>query len=136
MNRHYYGSLHNNGHVLIALCHDPDMKYNEDQAVMGDTATAMRDTIFYNWHTFINDLFLLHKDKLPPYTNDELNFNGIEVSKVELADEKGNFVDELKTFWQKSVIDLENGLDFSAPGTLLARLTHLNYETFSYKLVD
>lgn len=97
---------------------------------MGDSATAMRDPIFYNWHTFANDLFLKHKDKLPPCTEDELN--GIHTNKMDLINKDEKFVDELIGFWQKkkTVTNLENGLDFAALGILYARFTHLNMRYF------
>lgn len=34
---------------------------------MGDSATAMRDPIFYRWHATIDDMFQEHKSTLPPY---------------------------------------------------------------------
>lgn len=47
-----YGSLHNMGHDLIAFVHDPDNRHLESGGVMGNTATAMRDPIFYVNETF------------------------------------------------------------------------------------
>lgn len=46
-NKGIYGNLHNEGHTIIAYAHDPERKYLEDFAVMGDVTTAMRDPIFY-----------------------------------------------------------------------------------------
>lgn len=40
----------------------------ETFGIMGDSATAMRDPIFYRWHAFINEIFLEHKNTLPAYT--------------------------------------------------------------------
>jgi hypothetical protein len=34
---------------------------------MGDTTTAMRDSVFYRWHAFINEVYERHKNTLPPY---------------------------------------------------------------------
>lgn len=39
----------------------------ESFGIMGDSATAMRDPVFYKWHAFINDIFLEHKNTLPAY---------------------------------------------------------------------
>lgn len=41
---------------------------------MGDTKTAMRDPIFYRWHSFLDDIFEEHKRKLHPYTADRVRF--------------------------------------------------------------
>lgn len=35
---------------------------------MGDSATAMRDPIFYRWHAYIDDLFQEYKATLPRYS--------------------------------------------------------------------
>ncbi len=55
------------GHVLISLALDPVQELNLPPGVMGDTATAMRDVIFYPYHTFMDDIFEAHKRTLPPY---------------------------------------------------------------------
>lgn len=34
---------------------------------MADSATSMRDFIFYAWHAFIDDFFDKHKRLLAPY---------------------------------------------------------------------
>lgn len=62
----YYG-VHNTGHVLISLVLDPVQELGLSPGVMGDTATAMRDIIFYPYHTFIDDIFEAHKRTLLPY---------------------------------------------------------------------
>lgn len=40
--------------------------------MMGDSATAMRDPLFYRWHAFINDIFMEHKNLLPPYKPEQV----------------------------------------------------------------
>ncbi|XP_043262252.1 LOW QUALITY PROTEIN: phenoloxidase 1-like [Colletes gigas] len=54
-NSNVYGDLHNLGHTAISYCHDPDARYLEWAGVMGDSATAMRDPIFYRWHAFVDE---------------------------------------------------------------------------------
>ena len=34
---------------------------------MGDSATAMRDPVFYRWHAFVDDIFQEYKNLLPRY---------------------------------------------------------------------
>lgn len=50
----------------------PVVLYQEPFGVMGDSATAMRDPVFYRWHSYIDDLFQLYKYKLNPYTDDKV----------------------------------------------------------------
>lgn len=67
-NRNFYGDLHNMGHVFLSYIHDPDARHLESFAVIGDSATAMRDPVFYRWHAFIDSIFQEFKNTLPPYT--------------------------------------------------------------------
>lgn len=39
---------------------------------MGDSATAMRDPVFYRWHAFIDDVFQEFKQTLPTYTGPQV----------------------------------------------------------------
>ena len=49
---------------------------------MADTATAVRDPIFFRWHKFIDDLFVRHKNKLTPYSADDLSFNPVCLEEI------------------------------------------------------
>lgn len=119
-NRELYGDLHNQGHVLLAFLHDPDHRYLESFALMGDTTTAMRDPIFYRWHAFIDELFQLHKEKLPPYTTQQIGFPNIRVTDVTVQPKDGP-AGTLQTHWQKSDVDLSNGMDFVPRGNVYAQ---------------
>ncbi|XP_073975570.1 phenoloxidase 2-like [Rhodnius prolixus] len=132
-NKNLYGDLHNLGHVAIALCHDPENKNLETFSVMGDTATAMRDPIFYRWHAFIDDLFQEHKNTLPRYTEDQLNFPGVRIKSAQIIGENLS-PNTLATYWQKSDVDLSRGLDFTPRGSVYARFTHLQHVPFKYKI--
>ncbi|XP_066594189.1 phenoloxidase 1 [Prorops nasuta] len=133
-NPNIYGDLHNLGHVAISFCHDPDHRYLESFGVMGDSATAMRDPIFYRWHAFVDDVFQEHKNTLPEYQVQQLNFPNVEIADVRLTTQ-GQQNNVLSTFWSKSDVDLSRGLDFTPRGAVLARFTHLNHAEFSYKIV-
>lgn len=134
VNRRYYGDLHNNGHQMIAFVHDPEAKYNEGPAVMANVTTAVRDPFFFRWHAFIDALFMRHKDTLTPYPNDQLAYDNIQITKVEcISSETNEPTTELKTFWQKTDVNIANGLDFQKTGPMYIRFTHLNYEPFSYR---
>ena len=39
----------------------------ETFGTIGDPATAMRDPMFYRWHSFVDDIFQEHKSTLPRY---------------------------------------------------------------------
>ncbi|XP_076671843.1 phenoloxidase 1-like [Andrena cerasifolii] len=132
-NSNVYGDLHNFGHVAISYCHDPDHRYLERFGIMGDTATDMRDPMFYRWHAFVDDVFQKYKNTLPQYNLQQLDFPGIEMEDIRVTTNNQRGV--LNTFWTKSVVDLSRGLDFTPRGPVLARFTHLNHAEYTYTIV-
>ncbi|XP_036327948.1 phenoloxidase 2-like [Rhagoletis pomonella] len=132
-NRSLYGDFHNMGHVFISYSHDPDHRHLESFGVMGDSATAMRDPVFYRWHAFIDDIFQEHKTRLPPYTLPDLSYEGVSVTGVQVSPEGGR-PNVLQTFWQQSDVDLSRGMDFVPRGNVFARFTHLQHTPFTYTI--
>lgn len=108
------------GHVAISYSHDPDHRHLESFAVMGDSATAMRDPIFYRWHAHIDDLFQQHKERLTPYTTDQLSFPGVTIQTIQLQPDNGR-TNVINTHWQQSDINLAKGMDFVPRGDVFAR---------------
>ncbi|KAJ8921108.1 hypothetical protein NQ315_015906 [Exocentrus adspersus] len=133
INPQLYGNLHNQGHNMISLIHDPDHRHLEEPGVMGDVATAMRDPIFYRWHAFIDSILQKFKATLPRYTEAQLNYPGIEVTGVEISTENAP-ANTLNTFWQKSDVNIANGLDFQKTGDIFVRVTHLQHQLFTYQI--
>ncbi|XP_026313500.1 phenoloxidase subunit 1 [Hyposmocoma kahamanoa] len=129
-NQGYYGDLHNMGHVAISYSHDPDNRHLEQFGVMGDSATAMRDPVFYRWHAYVDDIFVLHKKKLTPYSAGQLDFPGIRVSSLGVEGSAG--ANQFGTQWEQSTVELSRGLDFTPRGSVLARFTHLQHDEFDY----
>lgn len=132
-NPNFYGNLHNMGHVFISLLHDPDGRHLETFGVMGDSATAMRDPVFYRWHGFVDDIFQEYKQTLPAYTEPQLNFQGVSVTGVSVVSQ-GAPANTFGTFWQQSDVDLSRGMDFSPRGSVFARFTHLQHQPFTYEI--
>lgn len=132
-NQTLYGNLHNQGHNVISYSHDPSAKYLEDFGVMGDVATAMRDPIFYRWHSFIDFVFAKYKNSLPAYTpSTDFDYNGVSVDSCDVQLDGGKSPNLLLTYWQRSDVDLAAGLDFGPKGNILAQFTHLQHAPFSY----
>lgn len=61
----HYGNFHNFGHVLIASAAGPNGTIPATAGVMTDTATAVRDPVFFRWHRHIDDLFVGWQETLP-----------------------------------------------------------------------
>ncbi|KAF4519140.1 hypothetical protein B566_EDAN007413 [Ephemera danica] len=132
-NRDFYGDFHNMGHVAMGLCHDPDQRHLETFGVVGDVATAMRDPIFYRWHSGINDICMAHKHKLPQYSVSQLEYRGIRISSIEVVTPNAER-NTLSTFWQKNDVNLSRGMDFAPRGSVYARFTHLQHATYQYRI--
>lgn len=137
-NRQLYGNLHNQGHNVISYAHDPDARFLEDFGVMGDVATAMRDPIFYRWHSFIDLVFTKLKNTLPAYdVTNQLAYDGISVDSVRVQITRGRnpAPNILLTYWQQSDVDLSAGLDFGPEGNVYAQFTHLQHAPFEYNIM-
>ena len=57
----------------------------------------------------------------------------MRVTGVELATPNAER-NTINTFWQKSDVDLTRGMDFQPRGVILARITHLQHDTFQYRI--
>jgi tyrosinase len=136
VNRKFYGQLHNGGHDIISHVHDPDSKYLEDYSVMGDVTTAVRDPIFYRWHGFIDDIFQRHKESLRMYSSDDLSSAGMTVKSFSVKMVGGSDVkpNQLETFWTKTTVDLQAGMDFAEGNSIYAEFTHLDHQPFNYTI--
>uniref|UniRef100_A0A182MIR8 Tyrosinase copper-binding domain-containing protein n=1 Tax=Anopheles culicifacies TaxID=139723 RepID=A0A182MIR8_9DIPT len=135
INRNYYGDVHNGGHMLVSYIHDPRGTYLESFGVMGGVATTMRDPLFYRWHKFVDNLFVRHKMRLPPYTAAELNNGSVMLESLETQLERsGGAVNNLVTFLERSQVDIGAGLDFAPTGSAFVSFTHLQHAPFVYRL--
>uniref|UniRef100_A0A182TC13 Tyrosinase copper-binding domain-containing protein n=1 Tax=Anopheles maculatus TaxID=74869 RepID=A0A182TC13_9DIPT len=132
----YYGNYHSLGHVLIGYIHDPDNLYLEGHGVMGDFTTAMRDPTFYRFHQHVDDVFDMHKQKLPSYSEQELSFPGVSIVDATVQITSGRAArNRLLTYWQRSQVDLGTGLDFGPQGNVLATFTHIQHAPFAYQIM-
>jgi tyrosinase len=96
--------------------------------------TISSDPVFYRWHSYVDDIFQLHKAKLPPYTVAQLEFSRITASNLSVNC-KSRAVNTLHTCWEQSDIDFSHGLDFVlSKGSVYARVTHLTHEPFNYTI--
>lgn len=146
-NQNLYGSLHNLGHTLIAFASHPvesviipAMLKNPkllSHGVMLESSNAMRDPVFYRWHTFIQQLFERHKARLPPYRVDQhLAFDGISVLLVQLQidGDAPAPVNTLQTFWQRRTVQMSAELLYGHSDLVHVQIKHLQHEPFSYHI--
>jgi len=89
--------------------------------------TATRDPAFFRLHKYMDNIFKEHKDSLPHYTQEEIEFPGVAINKVEV---KG----ELKTFFEDFEFDLEAAVDDTTDikdVAITAISTRINHEPFT-----
>jgi tyrosinase len=60
----FYGQFHNFGHVLISRLPDPTGPFPTSGGVMGSTATAVRDPVFFRWHRHVDEVIFEWQEKL------------------------------------------------------------------------
>ncbi|KAK7591057.1 hypothetical protein V9T40_002670 [Parthenolecanium corni] len=133
INPQRYGDLHNAGHELTGYIHDPEYKYLEDVGAMGNNATAARDPFFYQWHAYIDDIFVAHKESLAPYTKEELEFSDITVQGITVKVDEGRD-NKFITYFQQSEIEISPGLDYYPVGPVYVRFIHLQHAPFTYHI--
>lgn len=129
LNKGYYGTLHNWGHVMIAKIHDHDGRFKENPGVMDDTSTALRDPIFYRYHRWMDNIFQEYKRRLPSYTPKDLSFPGIRIVNVTVNAKVPNLV---HTYSKDAFLELSNGINLK--NKIQVKYEHLDHEPFSYSI--
>ena len=105
-NVEYYGALHNEAHILLGRQGDPHGKFKLPPGVMEHFETATRDPAFFRLHKYMDNLFKEHKDSLPAYTKEELDFSGVSLESVSVDG-------VLETFFEDFEFDLGNAVETS-----------------------
>jgi hypothetical protein len=91
--RSFYGNYHGMGHVLIAQINQPDEDLSDTNkpGVMYDTAAAIRDPIFFQWHKQVDNLYWQLQEKQPsydfldrPYAKIRKSFDGITAKSSDI----------------------------------------------------
>ncbi|GBO02665.1 Hemocyanin F chain, partial [Araneus ventricosus] len=129
MNREYYGDIHNNVHDMISLIHDPDGRYKKYRGVMADTATSLRDPIFYRLHRFIDNIFQKYKATLPVYNKKDLDFPGVSIVTVTVKAKSHNIVN---TYMKEDELELSHAIPLK--GQVKVKYHHLDHEPFTYHI--
>lgn len=107
-------------------------------------STAARDPLFYQFYKHLLENYWKFMSHIEPYTFDELNFEGVEVTKVQ--------VDKIETFFENFDVDITNAIEIPPDSHLdtlkevtevkfkpdnffvKARTVRLNHKPFNYKL--
>merc|ERR1712050_723615 len=126
----YYGALHNTAHIVLGRQGDPKGKFNMPPGVMEHFETATRDPSFFRLHKYMNNIFKEFKDRLPPYTYDDLNWEGVTIESVSIEG-------SLETYFEDFEFSLTNAVDDTeeiADVPISAVVKRLNHKPFSFVL--
>merc|ERR1712121_82018 len=126
----YYGALHNTAHIVLGRQGDPKGKFKQPPGVMEHFETATRDPSFFRLHKYMNNIFKEFKDRLPPYTFDDLNWEGVTIESVEIEG-------SLETYFEDFEFSLINAVDDTTeiPDVdISASVKRLNHKPFSFVL--
>merc|ERR1712212_151775 len=129
-NAHYYGALHNTAHIVLGRQGDPHGKFKMPPGVMEHFETATRDPSFFRLHKYMNNIFKEFKDRLEPYTYDELNFEGVSIEDVHIEG-------SLETYFEDFEFSLTNAVDDTTeiPDVdISAVVERLNHKPFAFVL--
>ncbi|KAB7497343.1 Hemocyanin B chain [Armadillidium nasatum] len=126
-NPEYYGALHNLAHIILGRQSDPHGKFNMPPGVMEHFETATRDPAFFRLHKYMDNIFKEHKDTLPSYTKEDIEFAGVAIDSVGING-------KLETFFEDFEFDLLMGVDDTEEiedVPISAIVSRLNHEPFS-----
>ncbi|KAK8382308.1 hypothetical protein O3P69_015327 [Scylla paramamosain] len=127
-NSEYYGSLHNTAHMMLGRQGDPHGKFDLPPGVLEHFETATRDPAFFRLHKYMDNIFREHKDSLPPYTQQELEFDGVNIDNFYV---KGN----LETYFEDFEYSLVNAVDDTESVDdveITTYIPRLNHKEFSF----
>jgi len=91
--------------------------------------TATRDPSFFRLHKYMDNIFKEFKDRLPPYTFDELNFEGVDLESFSVEG-------SLETYFEDFEFSLINAVDDTVelPDVAISAVVkRINHKPFSFK---
>jgi len=92
--------------------------------------TATRDPSFFRLHKYMNNIFKEFKDRLPPYTFDELNWEGVSIESVGIEGSLETYFEDFEFSLVNAVDDTEEIPDVD----ISASVKRLNHKPFSFVL--
>ncbi|KAJ8972031.1 hypothetical protein NQ314_000414 [Rhamnusium bicolor] len=131
-NQRYYGALYLYASHLLGYSYQPLDSNRIAPSALEHFETALRDPVFYQLYKRIVLKFQRYYSNIPPYTERELVFPGVQVQ---------NFtVDRLVTYYDDFYTDLSNAVYYSPQDQqqsnfhVRARQSRLNSKPFNYRI--
>ncbi|RZC33552.1 Hemocyanin C domain containing protein [Asbolus verrucosus] len=131
-NSHYYGALQVYARHLLGYSYQPLNKHHVAPSALEHYETSLRDPAFYQFYKRIVLYFQKYKNHLHAYSEQDLTYQGVEVTNVEF--------DRLVTYFDYFYSDISNAV-YVTPQEyehekvqIRARQQRLNHKPFTYKI--
>lgn len=122
-----FGLLEVLGRTLLGTATENYSNEEYVPSVLEHFETSVRDPAFYQLYGRLIRYYLQWKTKLEPYTNDEVNFDGVSIETVEL--------DRLTTYFDQFDSDITNAVDIE-PVSQVVNITSGKFGKKPAKPVD
>ncbi|ROT63386.1 hemocyanin subunit L3 [Penaeus vannamei] len=109
---------------------DPMGKYALPPGVLEHFETATRDPSFFRLHKYMDNIFKEHKDSLPPYTKEQLTFNGVSIENLSVDGELETFFEDFEYSLINAVDDTKEIQDVE----ISTYVPRLNHKDFAYNI--
>merc|ERR1711887_6751 len=127
-NPEYYGQLHNIAHMMLGRQGDPLGKFKMPPGVMEHFETSTRDPSFFRLHKMMDNIFKLHKNRLPSYTKEELDFDKVHLNHFSVNGRLETYFEDFEYDLVGAVDDTEDIDDVE----LTAIIPRINHKPFSH----
>ncbi|KAJ3645198.1 hypothetical protein Zmor_022878 [Zophobas morio] len=131
-NSQYYGAIQVYARHLLGYSYQPLNQYQVAPSALEHYETSLRDPAFYQFYKRVVLFFQLYQSNLTSYTEQDLTYQGVEVTNVQF--------DRLVTFFDYFYSDLSNAV-FVTPQEydtdkvqVRARQYRLNHKAFTYRI--
>ncbi|KAJ8972032.1 hypothetical protein NQ314_000415 [Rhamnusium bicolor] len=131
-NKKYYGTIQTFARHLLGYSYQPLDKYHTVPSALEHFETSMRDPAFYQFFKKIVMKFQRYQQYVPPYTEKDLVFPGVKITKVEV-DRLVTYQDYFYSDLSNAVYDSDHELEHDT-FHIRARQERLNHKPFTYKV--
>lgn len=131
-NSQYYGALQVYARHLLGYSYQPLNQYQVAPSALEHYETSLRDPAFYQFYKRVIQYFQQYQNNLTSYTEQDLSFDGVQVTNVEF--------DRLVTYFDYFYSDLSNAVfvnpqEFESDNVQVrARQYRLNHKAFTYRV--
>lgn len=133
LNEAFYGSVDALGRRVLGFSPKAHNDYQILPSALEDFSTSFRDPGFWRLRNKIAKSFARYKQRLGPYTTEELIFEGVSIDSVNIVEK------QLITYFEQTVSLIDNftypnAHNIQRPAKIFARQKRLNHKPFTYNI--